>query len=110
MSDAAQLSIEVVYALPEQQRLLAFDVPAGTTARDALRISAIKDEFPELDIEQCSIGIFGKEVDGGQVLISGDRVEIYRPLLKDPREARRELAARGVTMGSSSDSLNKDRG
>jgi putative ubiquitin-RnfH superfamily antitoxin RatB of RatAB toxin-antitoxin module len=110
MSDSTQVSVEVAYALPEQQRLLGLEVPAGTTARDALRLSALKDEFPELDIEQCSIGIFGREIDGGQVLVNGDRVEIYRPLLNDPRETRRKLAAHGTTMGSAADGLNKGRG
>ena len=96
---AELLAIEVAYALPRKQRLLVIKVPEGTTAREAVALSDIGDEFPDLDTAACPIGIFGSQVADEYVLASGDRVEIYRPLLNDPRETRRRLAASGRTMG-----------
>ena len=99
MTDGNMLAVEVVYALPERQQLLRITVPAGTNAREALRLSGLVADFPELDVETCPVGVFGKEVPADYQLAEGDRVEVYRPLLNDPRESRRVLAARGVTMG-----------
>lgn len=96
---AELLSIEVVYALPERQRLLVVRVPEGTTVREAVALSGIGDEFPDLDTAACPLGIFGAQVPDEHVLAGGDRVEIYRPLINDPRETRRRLAASGRTMG-----------
>lgn len=92
-----RISVEVVYAAPDHQRLIELDVPAGATAIDAVRLSGLLDEFPGLDT--TSIGIFGEHVDHGRPLEAGDRVEIYRPLTADPKEVRRELARQGRTMG-----------
>ena len=89
------LDIEVVYALPERQKLIALQVPAGTTVREAARQSGITGFFDGLDIEQAPMGIFGKAVDAdSHVLMAGNRVEIYRPLLIDPKESRKARAAR----------------
>jgi putative ubiquitin-RnfH superfamily antitoxin RatB of RatAB toxin-antitoxin module len=99
MTDVSTLAVEIAYALPEQQRLLRITVPAGTNAREALRLSGLAADFPELDVEACPLGVFGKEVTADYLLAEGDRVEVYRPLVNDPRESRRALAARGVTMG-----------
>ena len=93
------LLVEVVYALPERQKLLSVTVPTGTNAREALRLSGLAADFPELNVEACPLGVFGQEVPADYLLREGDRVEVYRPLLNDPRESRRALAARGVTMG-----------
>ena len=93
------LTIEVAYARPDRQWLLSLEVPAGTTARTAVLASGLAGDCPELDLARCPLGIFGQVVDDGRVLRGGDRVEIYRPLQRDPREVRRELAARGLTMG-----------
>jgi putative ubiquitin-RnfH superfamily antitoxin RatB of RatAB toxin-antitoxin module len=90
-----------VYALPERQLLLAIDVPAGTRARDALRLAKIEQHFPELDILVCPLGVFGQPVEEDFVLRAGDRLEVYRPLLNDPREQRRDRARRGSNMGQS---------
>jgi putative ubiquitin-RnfH superfamily antitoxin RatB of RatAB toxin-antitoxin module len=93
------LSIEIAYALPAEQQLVACDVPMGTTARQALAICGIQASFPALDIEHCPLGVFGREVADDYQLQAGDRLEIYRPLINDPREARRTLAAEGKSMG-----------
>jgi uncharacterized protein len=95
MADAdADIMVEVAYALPERQAILRLQVPSGTTAREAVQRSAISTQFPDAAVERCPLGIFGKAVPDGQVLEAGDRVEIYRPLIADPKEARRARALR----------------
>lgn len=103
MSDPSDILVEVAYALPDRQRLLSLAVPAGTTALEAVERSGILDEFPEIDLEEQPLGIFGRRCPPEQALRDGDRVEIYRPLRADPKEVRRELAARGKTMGRGGD-------
>lgn len=90
------LNIEVVYARPDVQELLPLVVPAGSTLLDAVRLSGLPARFPEIDLENGSFGIFGKIEKSPQTrqLQSGDRVEIYRPLLIDPKEARKARAAK----------------
>ena len=90
--------IEVVYALADKQKLLRLQVPAGTTLREAAERSGMAAHFPGLDLATCPLGIFGKAVSKPQerVLEEGERVEIYRPLLIDPKEARRLRAAKKV--------------
>ena len=100
MADEPVIAVEVVYALPTVQRLIRLEVPSGTTIRAALRLSALDEEFPELDVAHCPLGIFGREEPDSYVLQAGDRVEVYRPLVNEPRETRRQLAARGQTMGT----------
>lgn len=90
------ISIEVVYAAVDRQALLSISVPLGTTVRQGLLVSEVGSRFPELDIEHCPVGIFGKAVDGARVLEEGDRIEIYRPLLADPMEIRRLRAAKSA--------------
>lgn len=89
------VKVEVAYATAERQWLLACDVPHGTTIREALHLCGIAAKVGGLDIEQCPVGIFGKLVaDAHERRVEeGDRLEIYRPLLLDPIEARRQRAA-----------------
>ncbi|HVW64042.1 MAG TPA: RnfH family protein [Nitrosospira sp.] len=87
------IEIEVVYALPEKQVMHKVRVPDGTTAEQAVRLSGILEIFPEIDLSFNKIGIFGKVVKPGRVLRDSDRVEIYRALAVDPKEARRRRAA-----------------
>ena len=88
------MRVEVAYARPDRQRLVRVELAAGATARDAVRASRLEEEFPEIDIEQAPLGVFGRACSGETVLRSGDRVEIYRPLQIDPKEARRKRASR----------------
>lgn len=91
------LNVELAYALAERQWLAALRVPAGSSVLDALRLSALWQQFPELPPpEGLTIGIWGKvEKDPAQrMLREGDRIEVYRPLLNDPREVRKARAAR----------------
>lgn len=89
------VKLEVAYATAERQWLLACEVADGTTVREALRLSGIAEHVSGLDIEQCPVGIFGKVVADAheRPVEEGDRLEIYRPLLLDPVEARRQRAA-----------------
>ncbi|KAA9133223.1 RnfH family protein [Marinihelvus fidelis] len=86
------LRVEVTYALPGQQWLLAVDVPEGTTLEQAIVLSGIHERVPGLEIDAARVGIFGKKAALDQVLNAGDRVEIYRPLQVDPKEVRRARA------------------
>ena len=99
MADMPLVSIEVACATPEKQLIIKLEVPPGTGARAAVELSAIQEEFPQLDIQGCAIGVFGEVVNEEYPLKDHDRVEVYRPLINDPRDKRRSLAARGSTMG-----------
>lgn len=90
----SKITVEVAYALPEKQQIKAFEVEQGTTAEEAAKLSGLDQQFAELDIAASDLGIFGKSVKKGQVLKAGDRVEIYRPLLADPKEVRKQRAAK----------------
>lgn len=94
------INIEVAYALPEKQVIRAVNVDEGTTIGAAIVQSGIMLDFPELDdkLEDAKVGIFGKAAAMTTVLQEGDRVEIYRPLIADPKEVRRKRAAEGKTM------------
>ncbi|MEW9898303.1 RnfH family protein [Chitinivorax sp. PXF-14] len=82
------MRVEVVYALPQQQRLIALEVAEGTTAAQALTLSGVMTECREA-ADRLRMGIFGRTVEGATVLRDGDRVEVYRALLADPKEVRR---------------------
>jgi putative ubiquitin-RnfH superfamily antitoxin RatB of RatAB toxin-antitoxin module len=94
MSEPGRIRIEVAYALAEKQAIVALEVARGTTALEAARLSAIADRFGGLDLDNARLGIWAKVVSPTQVLREGDRVEIYRPLIADPKEVRKERAAR----------------
>ncbi|KPN71666.1 RnfH family protein [Neisseria sp. 83E34] len=84
-----KITIEIVYGTPQQQHLQRMQVDSGTTARQAVLQSEIAEIFPQADLTNAPLGIFGKEVKDDTVLRDKDRVEIYRPLQIDPKEARR---------------------
>lgn len=89
---ARMINIEVACALPGRQVVKALAVPSGCTARQAVALCGIAADFPGLDIAGLKLGLYSKVVDDDQVLAAGDRVELYRPLLLDPKEARRQRA------------------
>jgi putative ubiquitin-RnfH superfamily antitoxin RatB of RatAB toxin-antitoxin module len=95
---AEAIRIEVCYARPEVQAMVALTVPAGTTALQAAQRSGLTGRYPEIDLAQQPLGIRGKRVEPGRVLEEGDRLEILRPLTADPKETRRRLALKGKTM------------
>ena len=85
-----KIKVEVAYALPDQQKILALDVVPGATAVEAVKMSGISNLFPEIDLAISKLGIFGKAISDPESheLREGDRVEIYRPLKIDPKQAR----------------------
>jgi putative ubiquitin-RnfH superfamily antitoxin RatB of RatAB toxin-antitoxin module len=95
---AEMINVEVVYALPHEQTLLKLQAPRGVTLAEAVRRSGILDKYPEIDITRNKLGIFGKLSKPDAELREHDRVEIYRPLIADPKEVRRQRAAEGKVM------------
>ena len=95
---ADTLRVEVVFATAERQRIVEVALPDGSTVSDAIGQSGMASYFPDDDLDSLEAGIWGRVVPRNQPLSNGDRVEIYRPLALDPREARRRLAAAGRTM------------
>jgi putative ubiquitin-RnfH superfamily antitoxin RatB of RatAB toxin-antitoxin module len=91
MAADASFGIEVVYARQEEQVVIALTVPAGTTAGGAVERSGLAARFPEITGD-LKLGVFGKAVTAETPLAPGDRVEIYRPLTADPKQARRGRA------------------
>lgn len=86
------MQVEIIYALPHQQDLLQLEVEQGCTVRQAILQSEILTRYPEINLESISVGIFTKPVELEYNLAPNDRVEIYRPLTIDPKEARRQRA------------------
>lgn len=86
------IQVEVVLAMPDRQELLALEVTAGTTVAEAITASGLADRFEGFEPDLSMVGIFGRKVSAEQVLQTGDRVEIYRPLIADPKEVRRQRA------------------
>ncbi len=99
-ADAPRLHVEVAYARPDQQVVLAVELEAGATARQAVERSGLLDDFPEIELgTRNKLGVFGKLVKPEAALREGDRVEVYRPLIADPKEVRRRRAAEGKKTG-----------
>ena len=94
MSKDDTITVEVAYALPHSQTLLAVELPVGATALEAAQRSGIASKFEGVDLENTTFGIFGQVVAPRQVLRDGDRVEIYRPLIADPKAVRKARAER----------------
>ena len=92
------MRVEVAYALPDKQTLLAIEVETGTTLKQAIEYSGIMERHPQIDLKTNKTGIFGKIAPLDTVLREKDRVEIYRSLIADPKQVRKQRAAQGKTM------------
>jgi len=90
-----RFEVEVAYAKRDEQVILPVRAAPGITARQAIERSGILRRFPEIDLAGGDVGVFGKLVKLDQELQAGDRVEIYRPLIADPKEQRKRRAAEG---------------
>ena len=90
-----RLTVELVLATADRQVLLTVDVDAGASVADVIAVSGIESQFPALAVNEMPAGIWGKQVPGETAVRQGDRVELYRPLEIDPREARRQRARAG---------------
>lgn len=96
--NAEEMMVEVAYALPNQQVILPIKVAKGANAEEAIKASGVLAKFPEIDLAVNKIGVFGKLTKLDAELRHLDRVEIYRPLIADPKEVRRQRAAEGKVM------------
>ncbi len=99
MSGPEAPTVEVAYALPDRQDVVRVELAQGMTALGSVEASGLRELHPELAGRSLDLGVFGQPVPSDRLLKDGDRVEIYRALKADPREARRRLAAQGRTMG-----------
>lgn len=93
-----KINIEAVYALPNEQTLFRQQLLEGATVEEAVRLCGILEKYPEIDLGINKLGIFGKLAGPDTVLRDRDRIEIYRPLIADPKEVRRRRAEAGKTM------------
>ena len=101
------MKIEVCYALADRQALVTLDLPEGSTALQAVEASGLLQKYPEIEPGGLNkLGVFAKLVKADAVLRDRDRVEIYRPLIADPKEVRRQKAAEGKVMKRGAAELN----
>lgn len=98
MANVDTMPVEVVYALADRQVILAMEVPANASVADVITQSGLLEQFPEIDLVKNKVGVFGKLGKLTDTLHAGDRVEIYRPLIADPKEVRKQRAAQGKVM------------
>jgi len=91
-----EIDIEIAYALANKQVILAQKIDSSMKPREALKASNILESFPELDLDNIDIGVFGKAIKDDYSLQQGDRIELYRPLIADPKEVRRQRAKKGL--------------
>jgi len=95
-ADRGDLEVEVIYAEPLRHAVIRLKLPAGSTLQHAIEASGITRKFPQIDLAKCTLGIYGKLARADTVLAAQDRIEIYRPLLADPKDIRKQRAAAGV--------------
>jgi hypothetical protein len=108
MEDAKYFAIEVAYAIPAEQVILSLEVNDAATIEEAIHQSGILERFPEIDLSQNKVGVFGKLSKLNSTLRPGDRIEIYRPLIADPKAVRRERAAQGKVMKKGAGAASED--
>ena len=108
MSLENRVNFEVAYATPDEQVLLVIESEPEITVEQAIQRSGILERFPEIDLTTSKVGVFGKAAKLDKVLDSGDRVEIYRPLIADPKEARKQRAAKGKAMKKGGGAIKKE--
>lgn len=92
------MKIEVVYALPHKAELVRLDLPEGATVAQAVEASGLQQKYPDIDLKKNKFGIYAKLAKADAVLRDKDRIEIYRPLIADPKEVRKQRAAEGKVM------------
>ncbi len=95
---ADSINIEIAYALPQKQEMVHLDLPAGSTVQQAIDASGLRQKYPEIDLAKNKVGVFGKLTRPDAPLRDRDRVEIYRPLIADPKEVRKKRADEGKAM------------
>jgi len=96
---AEQVAVEVAYALPERQTLLSLSVPVGSTVRQVIESSGILTSYPDISLDINKVGIWSRTVKLDDLVKNGDRIEIYRPLIADPKDMRRRRAEKAKEEG-----------
>lgn len=96
---AEQMQVEVVYALPKRQSLLSVNIAVGSTVRQAIERSGILTTYSDIDLAVNKVGIWSRTAKLDEVLVAGDRVEIYRPLIADPKDMRKKRAEKAKEEG-----------
>lgn len=104
--DQGEFEVEVIYALPDEQKIIKVMISAGTSCIEAVRQSKIDELYPDIDMEKVKLGIFSRIVKHDDILLPGQRVEIYRPLIADPKDVRRQRAEKAKREGR----INKKTG
>ncbi len=99
--------VEVAYALPDKQSLISIEIKNGSTLKEAIEASGILETFEQIDLTRDRVGIFAKFASLDTILRDKDRVEIYRPLVADPKKARKDRAAEGKAMQSDKKNQSK---
>ncbi|MBQ4889986.1 MULTISPECIES: RnfH family protein [Shewanella] len=93
--------VDVIYALPEQQKVITVNVAPGTRFIDAVKQSNMASFFPDIDLAKVKLGVFSRQAKHDEVLVPGQRIEIYRPLIADPKDVRRKRAEKAKEEGRS---------
>lgn len=110
MAGSKLMRIEVIYPLPREQRLMAVQMPEGATLREGILASGVLARYPELSLDTLEAGIFGKLAALDEPLREHDRIEIYRPLIADPKTVRKQRAAEGKRMKRGGGDVESDAG
>ena len=105
---AEMISVEVVYAIPQKQEIFSLNVPEGSTVRQAIEACGVLEKYPEINLAKNKLGVFAKLTKADTLLRNRDRVEIYRPLIEDPKEVRKHRAAEGKVMKKGAGELESE--
>ncbi|GAA5646360.1 MULTISPECIES: RnfH family protein [Vibrio] len=97
--ESDMIHVEVVYALPQEQRVIALVVNKNMTAEEIIRESGVLELYPEIDLKKNKVGVFSRNIKLDATVRDRDRIEIYRPLLADPKEIRRKRAEQAKMEG-----------
>lgn len=95
----SMITVEVAFALPDKQSIIEVSVPAGSSVEEAIGASKIAQLYPEVDLKQNKVGVWNRVVKLSETLSDGDRIEIYRPLIADPKEVRKRRAEKAIAEG-----------
>lgn len=98
-NEADKFSVDVIYALADKQKIISIKVTPGTSFIDAVRQSRMAEFYPEIDLEKVKLGTFSRAVKHNEIVEQGMRIEIYRPLIADPKDVRRKRAEKAKEEG-----------
>ena len=98
-SEPQAIRVEVIYATPESQQIISIEVESGSTIQACINQSGVLTEYPEINLDEAKVGIFSQVKPLQHVVVEGDRIEIYRPLIADPKDVRRKKAAEAKLKG-----------